>query len=67
MPMFLVPGYHYVACVPIRPMPNIESAPESSPTTATPSPSSDLMAILPYPVAPPKNPQQKAGEQKKVS
>ena len=24
----------------------------------------DLMAILPYPVAPPKNPQQKANEQK---
>jgi len=28
---------------------------------------SDLMAILPYPVAPPKNPQQKAAEPKKVS
>ena len=67
MPMFLVTGYHFVTYLPTRPMPDIDHIPEPSLTAATPSTNSDLMAILPYPVAPPKNPQQKAGEQKKVS
>jgi hypothetical protein len=62
-----MPAYHYVTYLPNRPMPNIDPDPNASVNPQTPLTNSDLMAILPYPVAPPKNPQQKAAEPKKVN